>query len=359
MSRHPVLRLALGLLLLALALGCRAPRPRHRRRGERVPGPAGGVAARTPARRRPASPGLTQPCGRERARDPRARSDVLRAYQDYRAGLADVIEGTTYPADPRALRGDQGARTAAGLAPSGSDRASADVVLGVDPRRRGLERGAAAPDSAAQRARGVRTGSARGPGERDGEARSRGAAPGHGAASEEPGQSLRLAQPAASARREPPQPDRARARGRRGVLSPMPLLAQLVFLTPRAALVGLAFVAPLAALALRERAQARVRSTLELRRPRPARMLVRACRARGAGGCWSRQRQPSRLSGPRTRRRCAPTRSCTSRSTSAARCSRPAPRAASPGWSVPALSGATSTRPSPTSRPASRRSRTG
>ena len=56
----------------------------------------------------------------------------------------------------------------------------------------------------------------------------------------------------------------------------MTVLAQLVFLTPRAALVGLAFVAPLAALALRERTQARVRSTLELRRPRPARMLVRA-----------------------------------------------------------------------------------
>jgi len=40
--------------------------------------------------------------------------------------------------------------------------------------------------------------------------------------------------------------------------------------------VGLAFAAPLVALALREQAQARVRSTLELRRPGPARMLVRA-----------------------------------------------------------------------------------
>jgi hypothetical protein len=52
-------------------------------------------------------------------------------------------------------------------------------------------------------------------------------------------------------------------------------LADLVFLTPRAALVGLAFAAPLLAVALRERAFARARVTLGLRSPSLARILVR------------------------------------------------------------------------------------
>ncbi len=52
-------------------------------------------------------------------------------------------------------------------------------------------------------------------------------------------------------------------------------LAHLVFLTPWAALVGLAFAAPLATLAIRERAYSRVRTTLGLRRPRGARVLTR------------------------------------------------------------------------------------
>ena len=55
----------------------------------------------------------------------------------------------------------------------------------------------------------------------------------------------------------------------------MPPLANLVFLTPWAALVGLAFVAPLATLAIRERAYSRVRSTLDLRRPSAPRILTR------------------------------------------------------------------------------------
>lgn len=47
----------------------------------------------------------------------------------------------------------------------------------------------------------------------------------------------------------------------------MPPLAQLVFLTPQAAFVGLAFAAPLVMLAFRERAAVRVRSELTLRTP--------------------------------------------------------------------------------------------
>lgn len=52
-------------------------------------------------------------------------------------------------------------------------------------------------------------------------------------------------------------------------------LATLVFLTPRAALVALAFVAPLGALAIRERASSRVRSNLNLRHPGLAGSLLR------------------------------------------------------------------------------------
>lgn len=52
-------------------------------------------------------------------------------------------------------------------------------------------------------------------------------------------------------------------------------LADLVFLTPHAALVGLAFIAPLVTLAIRERAYARARVTLGLRPPSLIRALAR------------------------------------------------------------------------------------
>lgn len=52
-------------------------------------------------------------------------------------------------------------------------------------------------------------------------------------------------------------------------------LADFVFLTPQAALVGLAFLAPLLTLALHERASARVRKALDLRSPSLVRLLVR------------------------------------------------------------------------------------
>lgn len=60
----------------------------------------------------------------------RARSDVQRAYQDYRAGLADVIPGTTYPqAQARFEAGQRLSRLRNSL--GSADRASVDVVLGV------------------------------------------------------------------------------------------------------------------------------------------------------------------------------------------------------------------------------------
>ena len=55
----------------------------------------------------------------------------------------------------------------------------------------------------------------------------------------------------------------------------MPPLAQIVFLTPRAALVAIAFVAPIVMLAIRERSGRRVRSNLGLRRPGLVHLLVR------------------------------------------------------------------------------------
>lgn len=56
----------------------------------------------------------------------------------------------------------------------------------------------------------------------------------------------------------------------------MPPLAEIVFLTPQAALVGIVFAAPLVMLAIRERAYSRVRATLGLRRPPVARVLIRS-----------------------------------------------------------------------------------
>ena len=52
-------------------------------------------------------------------------------------------------------------------------------------------------------------------------------------------------------------------------------IAEIVFLTPRAALVGLAFLVPLVAVGLRQRSGARVRSTLGLAAPGRASRLVR------------------------------------------------------------------------------------
>ncbi len=128
MSRHPVLRLGLGLLLLVLALGAvllargtadaasafRAQQAVWQRGLQPTP---------------PGSPGLTRRAG-ESVLGIRARADVLRTYQAYRAGLADVIEGTAYPQTRARFEAiKELERLRASL--RGSDRAGADVVLGV------------------------------------------------------------------------------------------------------------------------------------------------------------------------------------------------------------------------------------
>ena len=78
-----------------------------------------------------ASPGPAQRAG-EAMLGIGASSDVLRSYQAYRAGLANVIRGHDLPADPGAVRGDQDARTAAVVAPEQQRTGRrADVVLGV------------------------------------------------------------------------------------------------------------------------------------------------------------------------------------------------------------------------------------
>jgi hypothetical protein len=59
------------------------------------------------------------------------RSDVLRAYQDYRAGLADVIPGTTYPQTRARFEAVRRLEQLRASLRSNADKASADIVLGV------------------------------------------------------------------------------------------------------------------------------------------------------------------------------------------------------------------------------------
>jgi hypothetical protein len=59
------------------------------------------------------------------------RSDVLRAYQDYRAGLANVIPGTVYPQTQARWEALASLRRLRPSLPRAEDRASVDVVLGV------------------------------------------------------------------------------------------------------------------------------------------------------------------------------------------------------------------------------------
>ena len=135
----------------------------------------------------------------------------------------------------------------------------------------------------------------------------------------------------------------------------MPPLAQLVFLTPRAALVGITFAAPLIVLGIRERAHSRARSMLDLRRPRGARVLTRpvgiVALAALVAATAAQPAVRATDSTPGALRRGA----VSSRSTSAARCW---PRAHPVGpceWSAREPSGETSTPRSATSRPASQR----
>jgi hypothetical protein len=129
MNRHHALRVGLGLVLLALALGSvllargtadaaeafRAQQAVWQRGLQPAP---------------PESPGLARRVG-ESVLGIRARSDVLRTYQTYRAGLADVIEGTTYPQTRARFEAIKELERLQASLRRGSDRAGANVVLGV------------------------------------------------------------------------------------------------------------------------------------------------------------------------------------------------------------------------------------
>jgi len=127
-TRGRLLRVAGGLVLLALALAAAFA---ARGVGQAASAFRGMQAewqrGVTPAP--PHEPGTAQRLG-EVVLGVQARSDVLRAYERYRAGVADVIPGTRYPQTRaryeavdalRRLRGSLGRE----------DRAIADVVLGV------------------------------------------------------------------------------------------------------------------------------------------------------------------------------------------------------------------------------------
>lgn len=77
-----------------------------------------------------ASPGPAQRAG-ESVLGIRARSEVLRAYQNYRVGLAEVIEGTAYPQTRARFEVIETLERLRPSLRSGRDRASVDVVLGV------------------------------------------------------------------------------------------------------------------------------------------------------------------------------------------------------------------------------------
>lgn len=129
MRRQPSLRIALGLLLLALAVGAvllahGTTEAASAFRSQQADWQRGLVPAP------PASPGLARRAG-EAVLGIRARSDVLRSYQAYRAGLADVIEGTRYPQTRARFEAIKALERLRSSLRAGSDRASADVVLGV------------------------------------------------------------------------------------------------------------------------------------------------------------------------------------------------------------------------------------
>ena len=129
MTRHPSVRVALGTLLLALAVAFvflargTADAAKAFRAGQaewqRGTAPAPAVA-----------PGPVQRAG-EKVLGIGARSDVQRAYQNYRAGLANVIEGTTYPQTRARFDAIETLERVRRSLRNGPDRASVDVVLGV------------------------------------------------------------------------------------------------------------------------------------------------------------------------------------------------------------------------------------
>jgi hypothetical protein len=84
-----------------------------------------GVMAETPGRA-----GAAQALG-ERLLGVRARSELMRAYLDYRVGISSVIEGTAYPQTQARWNAISTIRSLRPSLARAQDRAAADVTLGV------------------------------------------------------------------------------------------------------------------------------------------------------------------------------------------------------------------------------------
>jgi hypothetical protein len=129
MTRHSVMQAALGALLLALAVGALAAAhgtadAAGSYRDGRAQWQRGTRAAVPPA------PGRVQRLG-ESLLGIADRSDLQRIYARYRAGLADVIPGTTYPQTRARYEAIESLRSLRGSLDDGHDRAAADVLLGT------------------------------------------------------------------------------------------------------------------------------------------------------------------------------------------------------------------------------------
>lgn len=129
MSRRARLRVAFGVLLLVLALALAfvshgVGEAQASFRNLQAEWQRGLVAA--PA----ASPGRAQRAG-EALLGIGARSDLLRVYQSYRTGTADVIQGTVYPQTRARFEAIARLRSLRTSLSSPPDRASADIVLGA------------------------------------------------------------------------------------------------------------------------------------------------------------------------------------------------------------------------------------
>jgi hypothetical protein len=128
-SWRSLLRAAFGGLLLAVAVGLVLLA-----RG--TADAAGAFRSHQAVWQRGLEPVTEVPPGRverlgERVLGIGARSDLLRAYQAYRSGLANVIPGTTYPQTRARFEAIERLDRLRGSLRSAADRAAADVVLGV------------------------------------------------------------------------------------------------------------------------------------------------------------------------------------------------------------------------------------
>ena len=269
MTRQSATRAIAGLLLIVLAFGAAVLSRDVDRAGREFRGLQ--AAQRSPAGEAPETAGRLQEAA-ESLLGIRAQSEVMRAYIDYRARLASVIQGTVYPQ----TQARWNAITTLGrLRPSlGSahDRAAVDVALGLVLASSAAASGPTTQRQALQRnaiaafRRGVLEDPANVQAKYDLEVLLAGLA----AAEAE-----RETRAPVSAGRRASRPlplrasprlrlltavqDETRHRREKGVMA-----ATLVLLTPRASLIAVAFLVPLAALAIRERRGARLRTMLGL-----------------------------------------------------------------------------------------------